>query len=400
MEFNVKDLIKETEKILPEIIEVRRWLHRHPELSKQEYKTAEYISKYLDTLKIEHKTKIAKTGIVGLIPAYGGEKTIALRTDMDALPVTEQTELPFSSENEAVMHACGHDVHMSCVLGAAALLKKFQDKLACNVKVIFQPSEESTPGGALSMINEGVLKNPDVDAIFGLHTDPNLPVGTIGIKKGPMMASANNFQIKIIGKGGHAASPHLTRDPIVTSAEVILALQKIVSRMSDPFAPAVLSFGTISGGTASNIIPEEVELVGTCRALDVKTTELFSQTIPEIVKGITEGYGCTYTYRYIKGTPVLVNEPGMTDLVKEAASEIAGDENVVTVIGTMGGEDFAYFLQKVKGCYFRLGVGGKEKAEHYLHSPFFIPDENSIKYGILTLVNIVNHFADISDEKD
>jgi len=400
MIFKTKDLIAETEKILPEIIQARRWLHRYPELSKEEFKTAEYLSKYLNRLGIEQRTKVAKTGIVGLIPVAGAERTIALRADMDALPITERTGLPFSSENENVMHACGHDIHMSCLLGVAALLKKHSDKLTCNVKIIFQPSEESIPGGAITMMNEGVLNNPDVDAIFGLHTDPNLPVGTIGIKKGPMMASANNFQIKIIGKGGHAASPHLTKDPILTGAEVVVALQKIVSRMSNPFAPAVLSFGTISGGTASNIIPEEVELVGTCRALDIETSELFPQTIPKIVKGITEGYGCTFQYRYIQGTPVLVNDPDMTDLVKKAASEIVGDDNIVRVVGMMGGEDFAYYLQKVKGCFFRLGVGSTAKAEFYLHSPFYIPDENSIKYGILSFINIVNHFSDYSDEKD
>jgi len=393
MKLKIRDLVSEVERILPDIIEARRWLHRYPELSRQEYKTSEFISDYLKGLQIEHKTKVSKTGIVGTIQVQNSEKTVALRSDMDALPVREQTGLPFSSENVGIMHACGHDVHMSCLLGAATILQKYREKLTCNVKIIFQPSEESIPGGALSMINEGVLKNPDVDAIFGLHTDPNLPVGTIGIKKGPMMASANNFQIKIMGKGGHAASPHLAKDPILASAEVVLALQKIVSRMINPFTPAVLSFGTISGGTASNIIPEEVELVGTCRTLDVETSELFPQTIPNIVKGITDGYGCTFTFRYIKGTPVLVNDAEMTELVKSAASEITGSENVVTVVGMMGGEDFAYFLQKVKGCFFRLGTGSKNKVEHYLHSPFYVPDENSVKYGIMTLVNIVNHFS-------
>ncbi|RKY88363.1 amidohydrolase [candidate division KSB1 bacterium] len=397
MNIPVKDIINETEKILPEIIKIRRWLHRHPELSKQEFNTAKYISEYLKKLGIEHKTRIAKTGIVGLIPAPGDGKTVALRTDMDALPVMEQTGLPYSSENKGVMHACGHDIHISCLLGTATILKKFQDKLRCNVKLLFQPSEETLPGGAISMIKEGVLKNPDVDAIFGLHTDPDLPVGTIGVKKGPMMASANNFQIKIIGKGGHGAHPHLTKDPILTAAEVVLALQKVVSRMTNPFSPAVLSFGTISGGSASNIIPEEVEIVGTCRALDQETADLFPQAISRIVKGVTEGNGCTYKYRYIKGTPVLINEPVMTELVKKAASEIIGNDNVIPIVGTMGGEDFAYFLQETRGSFFKLGVGKKDKIEYYLHSPFYIPDENSIKYGILTLVNIINHF---SDEKD
>ncbi|MGB2697734.1 MAG: M20 family metallopeptidase [Candidatus Zixiibacteriota bacterium] len=389
-----KTIKKIAHEIFPRLVKLRREFHQYPEIAFEEFETSKRITRELKQLKLQVKTGIAKTGVVGVLYGDKKGKTVALRADMDALPVTEQTDVPYKSRINGKMHACGHDMHMTCVIGAATVLSRMKNELPGNVKFIFQPSEESGSGGALPMIKAGVLKNPDVYGLFALHTDPSIPVGKMGVKDGPMMAHTNSFDLTITGKGGHGARPHQGVDAISVTAQVIQALQTIVSRRISPFDPVVVSIGVIQGGTASNIICDKVLLKGTVRTLDRKLNQRIPQMIRQIVSGITRSAGAGFSLDYKIGYPILKNDPEMTNLAREAISRLYSKKAIVEIKNpVMGGEDCAYFLSKVPGTFMRVGIRNtKKKAIYPWHHPKFNVDENAIKIGTSVLSQCVYDF--------
>jgi len=391
----IEDKIKNLSgKFFPNLVKLRRKLHQYPEVAYTEFKTSEIIVRELKKIGLDIKKGVAKTGVVGLLNRNKKGKTVALRADIDALPVTELTGLPYRSKNPGRMHACGHDVHMSCVIGAAKILSSLKDELPGKVKFIFQPSEEATPGGAYPMIKAGVLKNPEVDGIFGLHCDSNIPVGKIGVKNGPMMAQADDFDITIIGKGGHGARPQDGVDAIVVSSAVIQALQTIPSRRISPLKSVVISVGIVQGGTARNIICDKVILKGTARTLEKSITKKIPDLLKEIVSGVTKGYGADFEFGYNPGYPVLINDPAMTDIVRDSISNLFGKEALYEIKEPMmGGEDFAYFLKEVQGSFVRLGIRNEKLgAIHPWHHPKWNVDEEVIYIGSSLLSQVAFDF--------
>ncbi|MFH0931563.1 MAG: amidohydrolase [Candidatus Zixiibacteriota bacterium] len=391
----IEDKIKNlSRKFFPSLVKLRREFHQYPEVAYTEFKTSGIISRELLKLGLEVKKGVAKTGVVGLLNKNKKGKTVALRADMDALPVTELIGLPYKSKNPGRMHACGHDVHMSCVIGAAKILSSLKDELPGKVKFIFQPSEEATPGGAYPMIKAGVLKNPEVDGIFGLHCDSNIPVGKIGVKNGPMMAQADDFDITIIGKGGHGARPQDGVDAIVVTSAVIQALQTIPSRRISPLKPVVISVGIVQGGTARNIICDKVILKGTARTLEKSITKKIPDLLKEIVSGVTKGYGADFELNYNPGYPVLINDLAMTDIVKGSISNLFGKEALYEIKEPMmGGEDFAYFLKEVQGSFIRLGIRNEKLGAVYpWHHPKWNVDEEGIFIGSSLLAKLAFDF--------
>jgi len=359
----------------PELAELRRHFHQHPELGFQEVNTAKYIVDYLSALGLEIQCGIAGTGVVGLLKGKSEGKTVALRADMDALPITEQTGAPYASQNEGAMHACGHDAHMACLLGAAKILSAMKGQLSGQVKFIFQPAEEG-PGGAKPMIEAGVLEG--VDAIFGCHVWYELPVGTIGFKHGPAQACLDAIDVTIIGKGSHGAWPHQGVDSIVTAAQVISALQTISSREVSPLEPVVVTIGTINGGQAYNIIADQVTMKGTVRALSSELRASLPERIERIIANVCKAMRADYQFKYHFGYPVMINEEGMTCMAEKVASKIVGPDNVIRVPQpVMGGEDFAYYLEKVPGTYAWVGMQNHEKGIcHPHHTAKFDMDED------------------------
>lgn len=403
MEDRIAEKIKNISKeVFPSLVKLRRELHQYPELAFNEFKTSEKIAKELRKLRIDVKRPIAKTGLVGILnignPAKGGEnkkgKTVALRADMDALPVVEQTNFSYKSKNKGIMHACGHDVHMACLIGAAKILTRLKEELPGKVKFIFQPSEEVSPGGAKPMIEAGVLKNPDVSGIFALHCDPAIPIGQIGVREGPTMAQADSFDITIIGKGGHGARPHDGVDAIVVAAQVIQALQTIVSRKINPLEPVVVSIGKIEGGSARNIICDRVVLKGTARTLNKDIAKKIPGLLKEIVLGITKSAGASFELNSYGGYPILINHPKATDLARSSIAKLFGKEAIFELRRPMmGGEDFAYYLQKIPGSFLRLGIRNPKKDAIYpWHHPEFTVDEDAIKIGSAVLAGIAFEF--------
>jgi amidohydrolase len=361
------------------IIELRRVLHEHPEIAHKEYETQKILLEYLEPLGLEIK-KIAGTGIVATIKGKG-EKTVALRADMDGLPIREENDIPFKSLNDGFMHACGHDNHMSMVYGAALVLNDMKDKINGNVKLLFQPAEEEvTIGGAKLMIEEGALEN--VNYILGMHVWPELQEGILGLRSGPFFAAADTIIIEIIGKGGHGAKPNLAVDPIMVSSKVIDALHTISSREIDPLEPFVITIGSIKGGTANNIIPEKVELLGTVRTMEKNTRNGMENRLRRIISGITSSFNASYNLEYIYGYPILVNDPWVTDFMKNVASGIIGENNVVQAKQTMGGEDFAYYLEKVPGTFMVLGTYNEKLGYvHGIHTSRFNINEKILHIG-------------------
>jgi amidohydrolase len=378
-------------RIYPGLLKLRRELHQYPELNFKEFKTSERLAQELVKLKIKAKKGIAKTGVVGLLEGKRGGKTVALRADMDALPILEQTNLPYKSKNPGVMHACGHDVHMTCVIGAAKILSIMKDEFNGNVKFIFQPSEEAHPGGAKPMIQAGVLKNPNVSGIFGLHCDPSIPLGRIGVREGPFMAQADSFDIIVHGIGGHGARPHDGVDAIVVAAQIIQGLQTIASRKISPVEPVVISVGKIEGGTARNIICDRVILKGTARSLNQKVANRIPQLLKEIAVNIAQSAGASAEVTYQTGYPVLVNPHEATELARHTIASLFGKDAVYEIPKPlMGAEDFAYYLQKVPGSFLRLGTRNPGKGATYpWHHPQFNVDENAIKFGASLLAGLV-----------
>ena len=359
-----------------ELVNIRRHLHENPELGFEEVATAQYIADYLAGLGLEVTRQVAKTGVVALIRGVQPGKTVAIRADMDALPIQELNEVPYKSKHPGKMHACGHDAHVAAAIGAARILWELRDQINGNVKFIFQPAEEA-PGGAEPMIAAGVLENPTVDAIIGGHVWGGLESGIIEVMSGPTMASSDIIRLKIIGKGGHAAQPHTTIDPIVIASEIVGALQKIVSRQTDPFEAVVISICSFHAGDVFNVIPHSAYMEGAVRTLNNELRQELPQKIEKIIRGITEPYGATYELDYYLGYPVTVNDPGVTETVRRAAISVLGGDKVrVAARASMGGEDYAYFLNKVPGTYIRIGTRNPEKGIcQEMHHPRFDIDE-------------------------
>lgn len=373
----------EAKTLLPEIIEVRRHLHANPELSFEEKRTSAYIEKLLTELNIPYTTGWAGFGIVAEISG-ASSKTLALRADMDALPIREENNVIYASRNDGVMHACGHDVHMASLLGSAKILKRLQRHLYCSVKLIFQPGEEKLPGGASKMIREGVLSNPVPASIFGQHVFPDLEAGKIGICSGLYMASADEIYIEVKGKGGHAATPHLNNDVILAASQMLINLQQIVSRNTKPVTPCVLSIGKInSNGGATNVMPSSVSLEGTFRTLDEKWRTLAHDQIQTICSGTAKTFGVEVTVTIEKGYPCLFNDPELYNSFKSIAGSYAGPENVVNIPQRMTSEDFAFYSQEIPAFFYRLGTGSKDGTNrNSVHTPCFDIDESALETGM------------------
>ncbi|MFY7860767.1 MAG: M20 metallopeptidase family protein, partial [Chitinophagales bacterium] len=349
-------------KYQSQLVEWRRHIHAHPELSWEEVNTTNFIESELRKIGIINIIKPLKTGLVAIIESdVKSEKCVALRADIDALPILEQNDLEFKSKNDGVMHACGHDVHSTCLLGAAKFLFENKNLWQGSIKLIFQPSEEKQPSGAEAMIKAGVLDSPKVDKIFGLHVTPELETGKLGFHPGPFMASADEIYLTIIGKGGHGASPHLCIDPVVMSANIIIALQQLVSRYADPKTPTVLTFGDIQGHGATNIIPEKVYLKGTLRTFDEIWRQEIQQKIKSVCEGISRGFGGDCVVDIPPGLPFVNNDADLTSIISNIASGFLGENNVVQMPIRMGAEDFSYYGHHCPSSFFRLGTGNAEK---------------------------------------
>lgn len=366
-----------------ELVAVRRHLHMYPELSMQEEKTSAYIQSKLKEYGIPFTAGIAVHGVVGLIKGKNPEKkVIALRADMDALPILEKNQTGYTSQNPGVMHACGHDVHMTSLLGAAKIINELSNSFEGTVKLIFQPSEEKFPGGASMMIKEGVLENPVPSTMFGQHVLPTLEAGKVGMKPGKYMASTDEVYLTVKGRGGHGATPELNVDPVLIAAHILVALQQIVSRNAPPQLPAVLSFGRFIAEGRTNIIPNEVKLDGTLRTFDEKWRMEAHQKITQMAASIAEGMGGTCEVFIDKGYPFLVNDEQTTAKAKQYATEYLGSENVMDLDLRMTAEDFAYFSQSVPSCFYRLGIRNESRGIiHNLHTDQFDVDESSLETG-------------------
>lgn len=366
-----------------ESIAIRNHLHAHPELSYQEHQTSVFIQTKLKEIGIPFQV-MATTGVVGLIEGKNpSTKIIALRADIDALPITEENLVPYASINKGVMHACGHDVHTTILLGAAKILNELKREFEGTIKLIFQPGEERNPGGASLLIKEGVLQNPAPSAIVGLHVHPGLAVGKLSFRKGRIMASADEIYITIKSKGGHAAAPHLTADTILIASHLIVSLQQIISRNNNPTSPSVLSICSISGGNTTNVIPSEVKLMGTFRAMDEAWRFKAHELIKKQTIAICKGMGAEVDVLIDVGYPTVDSEPQLTQACWNFANAFMGIEHVQETELRMGAEDFGFYTQHIPGCFFRLGVRNEEKGIiHGVHTPNFDIDENAIEIGM------------------
>lgn len=366
-----------------EVVEHRRHLHKNPELSFEEFNTSAFVASKLRDFGLEPLEGIAGTGLTVMIRGKKPEsKVIALRADMDALPIHEKNDVPYKSQVEGVMHACGHDVHTASLLGTARILQNIKDDFEGSIKLIFQPGEEKIPGGASLMIKEGVLENPSPSHIFGQHVLPQLPKGKVGFREGMYMASADELYITVKGKGGHGAMPELNIDPILIASHILIALQQIVSRRASPKMPTVLSFGKIIGEGATNIIPNEVKIEGTFRTMNEKWRSEAHQLMTKMATSIAEGMGGECEFNILKGYPFLVNEPKLTLRAKDHAIEFLGKENVVDLDLWLAAEDFSYYSQQTNACFYRLGVRNEEKGIiSSVHTPTFDIDEGALEIG-------------------
>lgn len=380
------DFRKEADLLAGWLTEVRRDFHRFPEESFEETRTAAKISGLLREWGYE-VSAVGKTGVKGVLRGVPGSKTIAIRADMDALPVTEETGLAFASAVPGMMHACGHDIHMTCALGAARMLAEAgkNDTLPGSVVMLFQPAEELNLGAA-AIIRDGALADPKVDMIFGLHNHPSYPAGTVVVKEGPMMAAVDTLKIRITGRGSHGAIPHMSADPIVAAASVVMNLQTVVSRNTDPQDSAVLSFGTVRGGTADNVIPEIIEMTGTVRSFRPEVRDALHRRIGEIAYSTAAALGCGAEVGIRRDLPAVINDGASYSCCVRAARTAAGEDKIITATPSMGGEDFALFQELIPGCMFWLGVGNEAIGAVYpWHSPRFIADESALPVGAAAL---------------
>jgi amidohydrolase len=379
---NVHQMVSELKDL---IINTRRDLHRIPETAYTEKKTSAYVADYLTKEGLDVQTEIAQFGVVGLMDTGKPGPTLMIRADMDALPLNEDTGLAFASQHKGAMHACGHDSHMAMVLGAATVFKKVKNELSGTIKFLFQPAEEG-PGGAKPMIDAGVMDNPKVDYSIGCHVWPQLPEGTIGVKSGPLMAAMDRFDIKIFGKGGHGAMPHLCVDALEVGTQVVNALQRIVSRHMDPLAPTVVTVGTFHAGTAFNIIPGEAELSGTTRSFDLNFWKSSQERIEKIIRGVCDSMGAEYELNFAFAYPPTINDEFMADVVGRCAAMVVGKEGVLVPDKIMGGEDFSFYAQKSKGCFFFLGVGREGSTP--VHNAKFDLKEDLMLLGVETYCRV------------
>lgn len=363
-------------------VEIRRYIHANPELSYQEKNTSAFVAAQLDRLNIPYQ-KMADTGIVALLKGNkNSDKVMALRADMDALPILEANDVPYKSQNPGVMHACGHDAHTASLLGVATILSSMKDEFGGTLKLIFQPAEEKLPGGASVMIKEGVLQNPAPSAIVGQHVMPLIEAGKVGFRSGKYMASTDELYLTVKGKGGHGAMPNLNIDPVVIASHIIIALQQIVSRVADPKMPSVLSFGKVIANGATNVIPNEVKIDGTFRTLDEDWRATAHQHMKKMAEGIAESMGGVCEFRIERGYPFLINEPELTERARTAAEEYLGAENVLDLDIWMAAEDFAYYSQVTNGCFYRLGTRNEAKGiTASVHTPTFDIEESALEIG-------------------
>ncbi|MEP7269128.1 MAG: amidohydrolase [Saprospiraceae bacterium] len=401
---------KMADEIEPQIIEARHWLHQHAELSNREFKTSEYIAQYLKSLGIEYQSGIAKTGVVGLIKGAKPGPTILLRADIDGLPVTERVDLPWKSTNKdvyngipvGVMHACGHDTHISMLLGTAKILNSMKDQIKGNIKLVFQPAEEGAPngeeGGAALMIKEGVMSNPAVDVAFGLHINSLTPVGHINYKSGGTMAASDVINIKIKGKQVHGSTPWNGIDPVVVGAEIIMGLQTIISRQTElTKEAAVLTIATFHSGVRNNIIPEDAELTGTLRTLDKDMQKIIHEKIKLTASKIAESMGAEAEINIGTGYPVTYNNPELTQQMLPTVQRVAGEKNVHNIKAMTGAEDFSFFAEKVPALFLFVGgmpAGNDPKMAPSHHTPDFYVEDSGMKTGIRTLCNLALDYAD------
>ncbi len=376
----IKQLAK---KYSSEFIEVRHHLHANPELSYQEFETSKFIQGKLTEFGIPFEIK-ATTGVVGLIKGKNPDSRVfAIRADIDALPILEENDVVYKSTKKGIMHACGHDVHTTCLLGAAKILHEIKDEWEGTVKLIFQPGEEKNPGGASYMIKEGVLENPTPSGIVAMHVHTGMPVGKTSFRSGKVMASADELYFTIKGKGGHAAAPNLCVDPILIASHLIIALQQVISRNSNPFDPSVLSITSFQGGATTNVIPNEVKLMGTFRAMDEKWRAEAHRLIEKISTDLVRSMGGELDLHIDKGYPAVINHQKLNNVVKDAAERFFGKENVEETELRMGAEDFGYYAQQIPACFYRVGVMNKEKGiTSGVHTPTFNIDENAIEVGM------------------
>ncbi len=380
------------------IIQTRRELHQIPEPAYTERKTSARVAAYLAGEGLEVRTGIAKYGVVGLMETGRPGPAMMIRADMDALPLEEETGLPYASLHAGAMHACGHDGHMAMVLGAAGVLGKIKDSLRGSIKFIFQPAEEG-PGGAKPMIEEGVMENPRVDYAFGCHLWPGIPEGTLGVKAGVVMAAMDRFDIRIVGKGGHGAMPHLCVDALEVGTQVVNALQRVVSRQMNPLQPAVVTVGSFHAGTTFNVIPGEAVMSGTTRTFDADIWNSCEDRLKKIVRGVCDSMGAAFDLTYWKGYPPTINDSSMADLVRRCAEKVVGRDRVFEPEPTMGGEDMSYYLERAKGCLFFLGVGGE--GAFPLHHPKFDFNEDLLLLGVETYCRLaLDLLADASSRTE
>lgn len=367
-----------------EVTDIRRHLHQHPELSMKEEKTAAFIRTKLDAMGIEYQHRVAGHGIVAVIKGSGkGDKVLALRADMDALPIEESNNTTYKSLNEGVMHACGHDVHMACLLGAAKILNELKDSFGGEIKLLFQPSEEALPGGARMMIEEGVLQNPQVRSIIGQHVAPLVDAGKVGIRSGMYMASADEIYLTVKGKGGHAGMPHLLVDPVVIASHIIIGLQQLVSRNNTPWIPSVLSFGKLMADGRTNIIPSEVKIAGTLRTFNEPWRAQAQDKLTAMAKGIAESMGGECEVDIVKGFPFLANDETLADNFRSYATEYLGKENIVELDISMTAEDFSWFSQEIPALFYRLGTRNEDKGiVSGIHTSTFDIDEEALETGM------------------
>jgi amidohydrolase len=380
----LKEKIRQLAKqYAPETIDIRRHLHAHPELSYKEFETSAFVQEKLRGLGIPYEIK-ATTGVVGLIKGKNpGKRIIALRADMDALPIKEENAISYKSQNEGIMHACGHDAHTSILLGASRILQELKSEWEGTVKLIFQPGEERNPGGASLLIKEGVLHDPQPQAIFGLHVHPGLEIGKFSFRGGPSMASADEIFITVKGKGGHAATPHLTIDTVLVASHIVVALQQVISRNKNPFIPSVLTISSFQGGYTTNVIPSLVKLMGTFRTIDETWRFQAHKLIHQICKGIAQGMGAEIEVLVDVGYPVVNNDETLYPIARKKAEEFVGKDNVEETEVRMGAEDFGYYTQEIPGCFYRLGVMNVSKGiTSGVHTPTFNIDESAIEKGM------------------
>ncbi len=390
------DFLAEAKRIEPEIIRTRRTLHQHPELAYHEEKTAELVADMLESMGIPVRRRVGGTGVLGILEGSRKGRVVALRADMDGLPVQEMADVPFRSKVDGVMHACGHDTHVAMLLGAAKILSDNRAELCGTVKFIFQPAEEhGGRGGAMPMIEDGVMEDPKVDYVFGLHIEATRKSGVFGVREGAIAAAPDTFKVRIVGRGGHGSAPHETVDPIYVAAHVILALQGISSRMIDPIRPFVITVGAVHAGTKENIIPDVATLEGTIRTLDEATRKLAKKKVEEVARGVCRTFGASAAVEFEKDAyPVTVNDQKATEEAITVLKRIPGT-NVKRIEAILGGEDFSRFLQRAPGTFYFLGTRNLAKGCIYPnHSSKFKVDEDVLKLGAASLAMLAHEFGD------